>query len=205
MNIGIVCYASVGGSGIIATELGKTLARARPRRPHPEQRHAGPARRLSARPLVPSRRDARAIRCSASRSTCCRSRTRSCRWRAHEQLDIVHAHYAIPHATAAYLARQILAATRPRRACRGSSRRCTAPTSRCSAAIRRTRRSWRSASSSPTASPPCRRACKADTYRELGVTRDIRVIPNFSTAPCTSAATRRRSRARLGAERREDR
>ena len=32
-----------------------------------------------------------------------------------EQLDIVHAHYAIPHATAAYLARQILAAT-PRRA-----------------------------------------------------------------------------------------
>ena len=26
MNIGIVCYASVGGSGIIATELGKTLA-----------------------------------------------------------------------------------------------------------------------------------------------------------------------------------
>ena len=26
MNIGIVCYASVGGSGIIATELGKALA-----------------------------------------------------------------------------------------------------------------------------------------------------------------------------------
>src|SRR5260221_11193455 len=26
MNIGIVCYASVGGSGIIATELGKVLA-----------------------------------------------------------------------------------------------------------------------------------------------------------------------------------
>ena len=26
MNIGIVCYASVGGSGIIATELGKRLA-----------------------------------------------------------------------------------------------------------------------------------------------------------------------------------
>ena len=26
MRVGIVCYASVGGSGIIATELGKTLA-----------------------------------------------------------------------------------------------------------------------------------------------------------------------------------
>ena len=26
MKIGIVCYASIGGSGIIATELGKSLA-----------------------------------------------------------------------------------------------------------------------------------------------------------------------------------
>ena len=26
MNIGIVCYASIGGSGVIASELGKTLA-----------------------------------------------------------------------------------------------------------------------------------------------------------------------------------
>src|SRR5438552_3461579 len=26
MNVGIVCYASVGGSGVIASELGKTLA-----------------------------------------------------------------------------------------------------------------------------------------------------------------------------------
>jgi len=27
VNIGLVCYASVGGSGIVATELGKGLAR----------------------------------------------------------------------------------------------------------------------------------------------------------------------------------
>jgi len=26
MNVGIICYASVGGSGVIASELGKTLA-----------------------------------------------------------------------------------------------------------------------------------------------------------------------------------
>jgi len=26
MRIGIICYASVGGSGIVATELGKALA-----------------------------------------------------------------------------------------------------------------------------------------------------------------------------------
>ena len=58
MNIGIVCYASVGGSGIIATELGKMLAARGHRRPHPQQRHAGPARRLPARAVVSSRRDA---------------------------------------------------------------------------------------------------------------------------------------------------
>ena len=26
MNVGIACYASIGGSGVIASELGKTLA-----------------------------------------------------------------------------------------------------------------------------------------------------------------------------------
>ena len=26
MNVGIICYASVGGSGVVATELGKALA-----------------------------------------------------------------------------------------------------------------------------------------------------------------------------------
>ncbi len=26
MNIGLLCYASIGGSGIVATELGKALA-----------------------------------------------------------------------------------------------------------------------------------------------------------------------------------
>jgi len=26
VNVGIVCYASIGGSGVIATELGKALA-----------------------------------------------------------------------------------------------------------------------------------------------------------------------------------
>ena len=26
MNVGIICYASVGGSGVVATELGRSLA-----------------------------------------------------------------------------------------------------------------------------------------------------------------------------------
>ena len=55
MNIGIICYASVGGSGIIATELAKALASRGHRRARAEQRHARAPRRLSARPHVSSR------------------------------------------------------------------------------------------------------------------------------------------------------
>ena len=58
MNIGIVCYASVGGSGIVATELGKALA-ARGHEVHMHQhRPAVPARRVPGRAVVPPRRDA---------------------------------------------------------------------------------------------------------------------------------------------------
>ena len=42
MNIGIVCYASVGGSGVVATELAHALARSRPRSPPHQQRAAVP-------------------------------------------------------------------------------------------------------------------------------------------------------------------
>ena len=56
MNIGIVCYASVGGSGVVATELAHALARARPRGPAHQQRAAVPV----------ARRRARACRSSAS-------------------------------------------------------------------------------------------------------------------------------------------
>ena len=48
MNVGIVCYASVGGSGIIATELGKALA-LRGHHVHIlSSEHAGASRRLPA-------------------------------------------------------------------------------------------------------------------------------------------------------------
>ena len=82
-----------------------------------------------------------------------------------------------------------------------SSRRCTAPTSRCSAAIRRTRRPWRSASSSPTASRPCRRASRRTRTASSASARDIRVIPNFLDCAAhrrveTSAALARGCRRR---------
>jgi len=108
MNIGIVCYASVGGSGIVATELAKALAD----RGHqvrlistempfrgPEY-HVGLAFHAVQTPGYPLFREPQYLLSLANKIVQVS--------RAHD-LDIIHAHYAIPHAAAAYLARQILA------------------------------------------------------------------------------------------------
>ena len=94
-----------------------------------------------------------------------------------QALDIVHAHYAIPHAAAAYLARQIIADSgRPAPAVVttlhgtditivGSDPSYTETVAYCI-----------EQSDAVTA---VSESLKADTYRALGVTRDIEVIPNF--------------------------
>ena len=100
MNIGIVCYASVGGSGIVATELAKALA----------QRGHGvhvlstdPPFRLGEyqpglwfhrvnAPAYPLFREPQYVISLA---------TRIVQIAREFELDIVHAHYAVPHATAA--------------------------------------------------------------------------------------------------------
>src|ERR1019366_4712270 len=107
MKIGIVCYASVGGSGIIATELGKTLA-ARGHDVHilssdtpfrlGEYQPGLTSPRVET-PSYPLFREPQYLLSLANKIV---QVARS------EQLDIVHAHYAVPHAAAAYLARQIL-------------------------------------------------------------------------------------------------
>ena len=110
MNVGIVCYASVGGSGIIATELGKALA-SRGHRVHilssdmPVRLgdyQPGLSFHRVETPSYPLFREPQYLLSLANKIV---------QVSRDEQLDIVHAHYAIPHATAAYLARQILAAT----------------------------------------------------------------------------------------------
>ena len=109
MNVGIVCYASVGGSGIVATELAKVLARrgheVRLISSEPPVRlgdfQAGLAFHAVQTPGYPLFREPQYLLSLASKIV---EVARAYR------LDIIHAHYAIPHATAAYLARQILAA-----------------------------------------------------------------------------------------------
>jgi N-acetyl-alpha-D-glucosaminyl L-malate synthase BshA len=110
VNIGIICYASVGGSGVVATELGKALAI----RGH--QVHlisADTPFRLGdfhvdlwfhqvQTPSYPLFREPQYLLSLANKVVQVSREFR---------LDVIHAHYAIPHATAALLAKQVLAAS----------------------------------------------------------------------------------------------
>lgn len=110
MNIGIVCYASVGGSGVVASELARCLA-GRGHRTHVissdrpfrlRGSDAGIRFHRVETPGYPLFREPQYLLALANRLVQV----------AHAyDLDIIHAHYAIPHAAAAYLARQILAAS----------------------------------------------------------------------------------------------
>jgi N-acetyl-alpha-D-glucosaminyl L-malate synthase BshA len=175
MNIGIVCYASVGGSGIVATELGKVLAR----RGH--QVHfistetpfrlgefqAGLAFHQVMTPTYPLFREPQYL-LSLSNKIVQVAREFS--------LDIIHAHYAVPHATAAFLSRQVLAAS-------GSAPRVVTTLHGTDITLVGNDPSYSQIvafsieqSDRVTAVSDSLRAA---TIGELGVTRDIAVIPNF--------------------------
>jgi L-malate glycosyltransferase len=177
MNVGIVCYASVGGSGIIATELGKALA-ARGHRIHILSSDT-PARLGEFQPgLMFHRVETPAYPLFREPQYLLSLANKIVQVSRDEALDVVHAHYAIPHATAGYLARQILASAPHGRVPRvittlhgtditllGSDRSYSETVAFC---IQQ--------SDGVTA---VSESLKADTIRELGVTAEIRVIPNF--------------------------
>lgn len=107
MKIGIVCYPTYGGSGVVATELGKSLAQ----KGHQVHfiTYSQPVRLnflnenlffhavyVPSYPLFQSPPYELAL---ASRIV---------EVVLQEKLDILHVHYAIPHASAGYMAKQIL-------------------------------------------------------------------------------------------------
>src|ERR1051325_4319372 len=110
MNVGIVCYASIGGSGVVATELAHALAR-RGHEVHlissdlPFRWQSGIAGLSFERVVTPAYPLFREPQYALALAT---TIVRVSRRR---RLDVVHAHYAVPHSTAAYLADQILAGT----------------------------------------------------------------------------------------------
>lgn len=107
MKIGIVCYPTFGGSGVVATELGKALA------DEGHQVHfitySQPARldffseNLFYHEV--SVRDYPLFDYAPYESALASKLVDVVRF---EQLDILHVHYAIPHASAAFMAKQIL-------------------------------------------------------------------------------------------------
>jgi len=114
MNIGITCYPTYGGSGVVATELGKALAQkghsvhfisyALPTRLGDEfyQNLSFHEVEISNYPLFDFPLYTLAL---ASKMV---------EVARYEKLDLLHCHYAIPHAASAYLARQILSEHRVR-------------------------------------------------------------------------------------------
>jgi N-acetyl-alpha-D-glucosaminyl L-malate synthase BshA len=107
MKIGVVCYPTFGGSGVVATELGKALAK------EGHEIHfityTQPARldffnenvyyhevALTPYPLFQYPPYELALASKMVNVV------------KYEKLDLLHVHYAIPHASAAYMAKQIL-------------------------------------------------------------------------------------------------
>src|SRR5262249_14027597 len=108
MRIGITCYPTYGGSGVVATELGHELAR----RGHHVHFITY---------ALPSRLDVFAERVAYHEVTVpsyplfqyapydLALATRMADVAVHEGLDLIHVHYALPHAISAHLAREMLA------------------------------------------------------------------------------------------------
>jgi N-acetyl-alpha-D-glucosaminyl L-malate synthase BshA len=107
MNIGIVCYPTYGGSGVIATELGKALAR----KGHKVHfiTYQEPVRLDSFHENIfyheVSALDYPLFQYQPYESALASKIVDVARY---EKLDILHVHYAIPHASSALIARSIL-------------------------------------------------------------------------------------------------
>lgn len=107
MNIGIVCYPTFGGSGVVATELAKGLAN----RGHNLHilSYARPARLDSFRTDITYHEvDLSTYPLFEYPPYDLALANMMVNLIQYEKLDVLHVHYAIPHATSAYLAKQIL-------------------------------------------------------------------------------------------------
>ncbi len=107
MNIGIICYPTFGGSGVVATELGKALA-AEGHEVH-FITYQQPARLDSFQPNVffhEVRMAEYPLFEYAPYETALSSKMVDVA--INNNLDLLHVHYAIPHASAALMAKQIL-------------------------------------------------------------------------------------------------
>lgn len=175
MKIGIVCYPTFGGSGVVATELGMSLA-AKGHQVH-FITYSEPVRldtfsenifyhevSVSDYPLfdyppyelVLSSKLVNVVK--------------------YEKLDLLHVHYAIPHASAAYMAKQILASQGIKipfiTTLHGTDITLVGKDASFEPVIT-------FAINQSDAVTAVSDSLKQDTYKHFSVTRDIKVIPNF--------------------------
>ncbi len=107
MKIGIVCYPTYGGSGVVATELGKALAQ------NGHEVHfityQQPTRlEYISENLFYHKVDIRTYPLFEFPPYELALASKMVKVVQNEQLDLLHVHYAIPHASAAFMAQQIL-------------------------------------------------------------------------------------------------
>jgi N-acetyl-alpha-D-glucosaminyl L-malate synthase BshA len=175
LRIGIVCYPTFGGSGVVATELGKALA---------DKGHeihfitySQPVR------LGSSRKNIRYHEVNVSDYPLFLYppyelvlASKMVDVAKHEKLDLLHVHYAIPHASAAYTAKMVLAE---------EGIHLPVITTLHGTDITLL---GRDASFEPVISFAINKSdavtavshsLRLDTYKLFGINRDIEVIPNF--------------------------
>ena len=113
MKIGITCYPTYGGSGVVATELGLELAR----RGHEIHfiSYSQPIRLTGPEPNI-HYHEVEVTRYPLFEYPPydLALATRMAEVSQLYELDLLHVHYAIPHSVSAMLAKQMLAATPPR-------------------------------------------------------------------------------------------
>lgn len=175
MKIGIVCYPTFGGSGVVATELGKALAKAGhqihfityqqpPRLDFFNENVYYHEVNIPTYPLFqfPPYESALA--------------SEMVNVAVNEHLDLLHVHYAIPHASAAYMAKMIL---------RSQGRHVPVVTTLHGTDITLV---GKDASYEPVVTFSINESdgvtavsenLRQDTYRHFNIRREIEVIPNF--------------------------
>jgi N-acetyl-alpha-D-glucosaminyl L-malate synthase BshA len=175
MNIGIVCYPTFGGSGVVATELGIALAK-QGHKVHFVS-YSQPVRLdffsenifyhevvVSNYPLFDYQPYELVL---ASKLVDVAK---------HEKLDLLHVHYAIPHASAAYMAQRILADEGIKipfiTTLHGTDITLLGKDASFEPVIT-------FAINKSNAVTSVSESLKNDTYKNFHVTRDIKVIPNF--------------------------
>lgn len=173
MRIGIVCYPSVGGSGIVATELAKQLA-LRGHEIHIISSEM-PFRLTTFQeniyfhrvetPAYPLFKEPPYLLTLANKLV-----------EVHRLvgLDLIHAHYAIPHATAAYLAREMLGPKGPKivTTLHGTDITLMGADPSFTEIIA-------FSINQSDAVTAVSHSLRDDTYKNLPVTREIDVVPNF--------------------------